>query len=141
MQRLNPDIAFELHKTEPVPELAMESQDVEEIFGNLLENAGKWAKSQVRVTISGTASESADGLADQRQMLLIAVEDDGPGMPDDQLAEAMKRGRRLDESKPGTGLGLSIIKEIAGEYKGTVVLSRAGLGGLCAALRLPVAVR
>ena len=141
MQRLNPDIAFELQMTEPVPELAMESQDVEEIFGNLLENAGKWAKSKVRIAISDTLPEVADDAADQRQMLLITVEDDGPGMLEDQLAEAMKRGRRLDESKPGTGLGLSIIKEIAGEYKGTVALSRAGLGGLCAALRLPVAVR
>ena len=142
MQRLNPDIAFALDKTEPVPELAMESQDVEEIFGNLLENAGKWAKGKVRIAISAAPSETATaGSGENRPMLLIEVEDDGPGMPEDQLSEAMKGGRRLDESKPGTGLGLSIIKEIAGEYKGSVSLSRSQLGGLCASVLLPVAIR
>ena len=142
MQRLNPDADFELALAEDVPDLAMEQPDVEEIFGNLLENAGKWATGKVRVKAeTPVAPASATGAREARAMLSISIEDDGPGMPDDQLAEAMKRGKRLDESKPGTGLGLSIIKEIAGEYKGSVVLGRSMLGGLCATVILPVAVR
>ena len=139
MQRLNPDTDFELRAENSVPNLAMEQHDVEEIFGNLLENAGKWATGKVRVTVSEMPNTPAT--KDARSMLTILVEDDGQGMPDDQLSEAMKRGRRLDESKPGTGLGLSIIKEIAGEYNGSVALNRSELGGLCATLSLPVAVR
>lgn len=139
MERLNPDVGFELVLPDKVPDLAMEQHDVEEIFGNLLENAGKWAKGKVRVVAD--APTSASPSSETRPMVSIKVEDDGPGMPDHQLSEAMKRGKRLDESKPGTGLGLSIIKEIAGEYKGGVTLSRSVLGGLCATLTLPVAVR
>lgn len=142
MERLNRDLTYELQMSAEVPDLAMEQHDVEELLGNVLENAGKWARDTVRVSV-----EKADGLgttsvAQQAQSWLeIGVEDDGPGMPDDQIAEAMKRGKRLDETKPGTGLGLSIIKEIAGEYKGTVTLDRSPLGGLRVRLRLPVAVR
>ncbi|MEX3008085.1 ATP-binding protein [Hoeflea sp. TYP-13] len=142
MERLNPDTEFELQLDDDVPDLAMEQHDVEEIFGNLLENAGKWASGKVRVRAEmPTEPASGTGAGEVRPLLSIYVEDDGPGMPDDHLAEAMKRGRRLDESKPGTGLGLSIIKEIAGEYKGSVSLGRSALGGLCATVTLPVAVR
>ncbi|MCP4315202.1 MAG: GHKL domain-containing protein [Hyphomicrobiales bacterium] len=142
MERLNPDTEFQLAVSDAVPNIAMEQHDVEEILGNLLENAGKWATGTVRVSVvQAVTTAPAAGTGDDRRMLSISVEDDGPGMPDDQLSEAMKRGRRLDESKPGTGLGLSIIKEIVGEYKGNVTLSRSDLGGLCATLILPVAVR
>ena len=78
---------------------------------------------------------------DSKPFMAIMVEDNGPGMHDDQLEEALKRGRRLDESKPGTGLGLSIIKEITEEYHGSVELKRSSLGGLCAIVNVPVAVR
>ncbi|MEM6461266.1 MAG: ATP-binding protein [Pseudomonadota bacterium] len=142
MERLNPATTYQLIMPDVVPFLAMEQHDVEEILGNLLENGSKWADGKVRVTVADQTSSSA--LATQGeagQTLTISVEDDGPGMPENQLAEAMKRGRRLDESKPGTGLGLSIIKEIVGEYNGKVSLSRSDLGGLCAILTLPVAVR
>jgi signal transduction histidine kinase len=67
----------------------------------------------------------------------IVIDDDGPGLDPDQIKEAMKRGRRLDESKPGTGLGLSIVSEIVSEYKGVLELSRAPSGGLRAELVLP----
>lgn len=146
MERLQPEIDFELVLPANPPELAMEQHDVEEILGNMLENASKWTANKVRVVVATTtASKSADGPGSDdtrlKPMLSVSVEDNGPGMPDDQLAEAVKRGRRMDESKPGTGLGLSIIKEIAEEYQGSVLLKRSVLGGLCATVILPVAVR
>ncbi|MNL66496.1 Virulence sensor histidine kinase PhoQ [compost metagenome] len=68
------------------------------------------------------------------------MDDDGTGLDPDQIALAMKRGKRLDESKPGTGLGLSIVSEIVREYQGTLTLSRRDEGGLRAELVLPAAV-
>ena len=67
----------------------------------------------------------------------MVVEDDGPGLEPGQLGEAMKRGRRFDESRPGAGLGLSIVSEIAGEYQGSFGLQRSEKGGLRATLLLP----
>ncbi|WP_419913251.1 ATP-binding protein [Hoeflea sp.] len=141
MERLNPDTEFELQLPGNPPNLAMEQHDVEEILGNMLENAGKWAAGKVRVRVEFDPSMPGHTEPDARATLAISVEDDGPGMDDDELAEAVKRGRRLDESKPGTGLGLSIIKEISEEYKGAVKLGRSELGGLSVTVRLPVAVR
>ncbi len=139
MRRLNPETEFDLALPEGTPKLAMEQHDVEEILGNLLENAAKWANGKVLITAE--APEKATSGSGQRPLMDILIDDDGPGMPEDQLEEALKRGKRLDESKPGTGLGLSIVSEIAGEYKGAFKLERSALGGLRARLSLPVAVR
>ena len=138
MERLNPDTSFDLQLPSDVPDLAMEQHDVEELFGNVLENAGKWTED--RISISAEVFP-ADPSEEGRRWVELHVDDNGPGMPEDQLTEAMKRGRRLDESKPGTGLGLSIIKEIAEEYRGSVRLNRSELGGLRVTLKLPIAVR
>jgi signal transduction histidine kinase len=67
---------------------------------------------------------------------VIAVEDDGPGLPPEQRAQALKRGQRLDETKPGSGLGLAIVRETAAMYNGEVRLEEASLGGLRASLTL-----
>jgi signal transduction histidine kinase len=67
---------------------------------------------------------------------LILIEDDGPGIPEDKAREAMKRGRRLDETKPGSGLGLAIVAELVNEYGGRLRLERSELGGLKAAVEL-----
>ena len=138
MQRLNPDTQFDLQLPPDIPDLAMEQHDVEELFGNVLENAGKWTR--VRISI-GAAARSGGTTEESRPWIELTVDDNGPGMPEDQRAETMKRGRRLDESKPGTGLGLSIIKEIAEAYRGTVKLEESPMGGLRVTLKLPVAVR
>ncbi len=138
MQRLHPEIDFETRLPADPPDLAMEQHDVEELLGNVLENAGKWSRGVIRVSVETELDAAAEGA---REWIWVVVEDDGPGMANDQLAEAMKRGKRLDESKPGTGLGLSIIKEISGEYRGTVKMDRSSLGGLRVVLQLPVAVR
>lgn len=108
-----------------------ERQDFEEMAGNLMDNACKWARAQVTVTMH--RAPSADG----RHWLLLRVEDDGPGIPETARAEALKRGRRLDESKAGSGLGLSIVTETAAMYGGSLDLGAAASGGLRAELRLP----
>ena len=111
-----------------------ERQDLEEMVGNLLDNACKWA--EARVSLS--AAPAAEGAG--RSFLGIVVEDDGPGLPAGERAEALKRGRRLDETKPGSGLGLSIVSETAAMYGGSVALEDAALGGLRVRLVLPAAV-
>ena len=103
-----------------------EKQDFEEMIGNLMENACKWASTEVTVTIT----ELSDALT-------IDVEDDGKGLSEEERAAAMKRGVRLDETKPGTGLGLSIVKELAELHKGQLELGVAASGGLRARLRFP----
>jgi len=109
-----------------------EAQDLEEMAGNLLDNACKWAKSRVLLTAHPLA-EPRRG----RAAFLITVEDDGPGVPEDGRKAALKRGGRLDESKPGSGLGLSIVTEIAELYGGDLQLVDSELGGLRAELTLP----
>jgi signal transduction histidine kinase len=105
-----------------------ERQDLEEILGNLMENACKWAAGRVRV--SGAAI--GDG------MVLVAVEDDGPGLTPDQATAALQRGRRLDERVPGSGLGLSIVSDVVEIYGGTLALTASEeLGGLAARVTLP----
>ncbi len=106
-------------------------EDILELLGNLLDNASKWARSSVRVTLTG----GPDGLS-------IQIEDDGPGIEDPELNELSARGVRLDESTPGHGLGLSIANEIVDHYGGEIRFSRsADLGGLRVTLRLPHAGR
>jgi signal transduction histidine kinase len=105
-----------------------EAQDLEEMAGNLIDNACKWAKSQVVVQC-----------VTEQNRLVLAVEDDGPGIAGEDMKDVMQRGRKLDESHAGHGQGLGIVKDIAGLYGGTVKLSRSPLGGLRAELDLPAA--
>jgi signal transduction histidine kinase len=122
------DARIELEFAEPDREVifAGEREDFEEIVGNLLENAMKWARTRARV-----------GLAEEAGIVLLTIEDDGPGIPEDKAREALARGKRLDESKPGTGLGLSIVNDLVREYGGELKLLRSDLGGLKAEVRLP----
>ena len=137
MRRLNPDKEFHL-SVSPGLALAMEQQDVEETVGNLLENAARFCKTGVWVSaVAGNLPQGNEGEAARRSWLAMAVEDDGPGLEPDQIKEALKRGRRLDESKPGAGLGLSIVREIATEYQGQLHLGRGEHGGLRVELLLP----
>jgi signal transduction histidine kinase len=109
-----------------------ERQDIEEMVGNLVDNACKWATS--RVTIDAVA-EPARQVGGPR--LRVVVEDDGPGMTASEREEALERGRRLDETKPGSGLGLAIVAELARLYGGSLLLGSAPGGGLRAELELP----
>ncbi len=137
MRKLNPDKTFQFNVFPKGLVLAMEAQDFEETMGNLLENASRFATSLVSVTLAA-APEGVTGSDPQRKNWIFAtVDDDGPGLQPEEIKEAMKRGRRLDESKPGTGLGLSIVNEIASEYQGSFALTRSPMGGLRAELVLP----
>ncbi len=106
-----------------------ERQDLQEILGNLIENACKWSTRRVRVV----AAPSGPG-----QMTLV-VEDDGPGLPEDQRDAVLKRGARLDETAPGSGLGLSIVDELVRAYGGRLTLASSPLGGLRVVAELPAA--
>lgn len=99
--------------------------DLEEMAGNLLDNAGKWAQSQVVVNLQNESGR-----------LCLVVHDDGPGLADDQLAEAVQRGRRFDERPGGQGLGLAIVQDLADIHGGKLQLGRSPLGGLRATLKL-----
>jgi signal transduction histidine kinase len=114
-----------------------ERQDLEEMLGNLLDNAAKWAHTKVLLTAIPTLPNGAAGTAN---WLEIRVDDDGPGLTPEQLAEPILRGRRLDETKPGSGLGHSIVADLAHTYGGKLELQRAEAGGLSARLTLPLAV-
>ncbi|MCJ7528651.1 MAG: ATP-binding protein [Methyloceanibacter sp.] len=107
-----------------------EKQDFEEMVGNLLDNACKWATSRVR-------AEARRGERPARFM--VVVDDDGPGLTEAERAKVGQRGQRLDESKPGSGLGLSIVADLAHLYKGSLALEPSPEGGLRARLELPVA--
>jgi signal transduction histidine kinase len=108
-----------------------ERQDLEEMLGNLLDNACKWGKSHV--TLTARTSSARNG----RPFLELAVDDDGPGIPEERRAAALQRGARLDESMPGSGLGLNIVQETSAMYGGVLQLEQSPLGGLRAALLLP----
>jgi signal transduction histidine kinase len=111
-----------------------ERQDLEEMLGNLLDNASKWARS--KVAFVAVAALREDG---EKHWLEIKVDDDGPGLTPEQLADPIARGRRLDETKPGSGLGHSIVADLACSYGGALDLARSDLGGLSARLTIPLA--
>ncbi|WP_421724219.1 ATP-binding protein [Bauldia sp.] len=112
-----------------------EKQDLEEILGNLVDNACKWARSSVTVTATYEAPDG-DGNGGS---LTLCIDDDGPGLTAAQRTEATRRGRRLDETKPGSGLGLSIVTDLVQLYDGTFRLEQAPSGGLRAEVSLPAA--
>lgn len=140
MRRLNPDKQFELASDQPGLILAMEQQDVEEVAGNLLENAARFADRLVNVHLTAIETETETDPG-KRLWIELAIEDDGPGLDAEQIEKALKRGTRLDESRPGTGLGLSIVREIVAEYHGKLTLARGEHGGLRACLLLPAVVK
>ena len=104
-----------------------EPTDFEEMLGNLLDNAGKWARSEVRVRARAEAG-----------MLSIRIEDDGPGLSREQIEQRLRRGQRFDESVEGSGLGLAISADIAETYGGALGLESSELGGLRVELQLPM---
>jgi len=104
-----------------------EKNDFEEIIGNIVENACKWANSKVMIIVSG-----------ENEKLNIIVKDDGLGLNDKEIKEILLRGVRLDEKVQGSGLGLDIVKELVDVYSGSLSLTRAKLGGLKVELSLPI---
>jgi signal transduction histidine kinase len=112
-----------------------EKQDLEEILGNLVDNACKWAKSEVAVTVAYARPVDEETVG----TLTLTIDDDGRGLTEAERVEATRRGRRLDETRPGSGLGLSIVTELVGLYGGRFRLDRSLAGGLRAEVDLPAA--
>jgi signal transduction histidine kinase len=110
-----------------------EKQDLEEMLGNLLDNACKWSRQKVHLTVAVDDARGSGG----RKTLRIRVEDDGPGVSPEQRVKIGKRGIRLDETKPGSGLGLSIVSDLAASYRGGMRLDASAHGGLMVELQLP----
>jgi signal transduction histidine kinase len=127
-------LSFGLDMPQPVWFLG-ERQDLEEMIGNMVDNAGKWAASAVKISIAPEVVRSESG----RSFFSVAIEDDGPGLAAEMRAAALARGRRLDETKPGSGLGLSIVADLASLYGGDLTLDVSQMGGLRADLSLPSA--
>jgi len=101
-------------------------EDLEEMLGNLLDNACKWAKSNVKIE-----STQEDGA------VVLIVDDDGPGLAPSMRDQVLQRGVRADEAAPGSGLGLAIVRDLALLYEGSITLNESPMGGLRARLRLP----
>jgi two-component system sensor histidine kinase PhoQ len=110
-----------------------ETGDLQELLGNLLENAFKWAKSRVLLTVA-----EGQKLTDRRPGLLITVEDDGPGIAEDRIAYVLQRGMRGDERVQGHGIGMSIVQDIIKSYRGQLHVTRSHeLGGAKFEVSLP----
>lgn len=128
VSRLYPDVRFDIAGKADC-DVAVERQDLDELLGNLIENAAKYGGGSVFVTVDADPAS---------QRCAVLVEDDGTGIPEAQRADIFGRGARLDTEKPGTGLGLAIVRDVAEIYGGAVVLGESeDLGGLLVTLKLP----
>ncbi|KAB2846228.1 MAG: HAMP domain-containing histidine kinase [Hyphomicrobiaceae bacterium] len=107
-------------------EVPVDPRDLEDLFGNLLDNARKWAKSEVRVLVARTADST-----------VVAVDDDGPGIPAERRSEVLAGGVRLTNTVPGTGIGLSIARDLAELHGGALELDACDRGGVRATVRIP----
>lgn len=133
MRKIHPQV--EIGWIEPAAGLAWfrgDEADLEEMAGNLLDNACKWSRGKVKVAL---VAERVDTVT----MLVLRIEDNGPGLTEEDAGKVLRRGVRLDEKTPGSGLGLDIVKELVDVYGGKLALKRAALGGLLAELSLPSA--
>ena len=131
VERLYGDTRFDLDGNRDA-DVALERQDLDELLGNLIENAAKYGGGSVFVSID---------VGDDPDCCEIWIEDDGRGIPEADRLLTFHRGTRLDTSKPGTGLGLAIVRDVAEIYGGTVSLGESeDLGGLLVSLRLPRAM-
>lgn len=131
MEKLNPKITIAMVRPDAsLPWFRGDEGDLEEMAGNLLDNACKWSKGQIGVSMIAERTSSGANL-------LIKIEDDGPGLTEEEAQKALRRGVRLDEKTPGSGLGLDIVKELVDVYGGSLQLKRSVLGGVLAELRLP----
>jgi signal transduction histidine kinase len=133
MRKIHPDITIAFQRPDAsLPWFRGDESDLEEMAGNLLDNACKWSKGKVGVRLSAERGETGT-------TLLLRIDDDGPGLSEEEAEKVLRRGVRLDEKTPGSGLGLDIVKELVDVYGGTLNLRKSALGGVMAELRLPTA--
>jgi two-component system, OmpR family, sensor histidine kinase PhoQ len=124
------DFSFEL-AVPPHVHFVGDRGDLLEMLGNVLDNACKWCRSRIRFAVR------LDSHARARVRLMLLIEDDGPGIADEDRARVLERGVRVDEKTPGHGIGLTMVRDTVELYGGTLTLARSDLGGLCVDLRLP----
>jgi signal transduction histidine kinase len=117
-------IAWRLSASGPI-EVALLADDLLELLGNLLENAAKWAESEVEIRVTSGACVE------------VQIDDDGPGVPVEQRARLGERGLRLDERREGNGLGLAIVRDVIDAYGGRILFAAASRGGLSVQIQLP----
>lgn len=123
------EISWSLAVTPGSLAVPIDHQDLEDLLGNLLDNARKWANRRIEIRV-----QSKGGLVE------IGVEDDGPGIPAERVAEVVARGTRLDRTVPGTGVGLAIVHDLVALHGGNLELGRSPAGGLRATVSLPLAI-
>ncbi|SEP76586.1 Signal transduction histidine kinase [Devosia sp. YR412] len=133
MRKIHPEVTVAFQRPDAsLPWFRGDEADLEEMAGNLLDNACKWSKGQVGVRLDAERSDTGT-------LLLIRIDDNGLGLSDSDAEKVLRRGVRLDEKTPGSGLGLDIVKELVDVYGGSLRLKRSALGGLLVELRLPTA--
>jgi len=132
LERVHAERGIALQCMPMAPDLAFagEVQDLQEMLGNLLDNACKWARHEVHLSAASLGSGPGSRLR-------VVIDDDGPGIEAHRRESVMARGARLDESVPGSGLGLAIVNELVGLYGGSVRLQTAPTGGLRVEVELP----
>jgi len=126
-EKITPDMDIAFQEPEATVLFAGEKEDLEEVIGNLVENACRYGGDTVRIAIDHINNDSFG----------IVIEDNGPGIAKHKRTEALRRGARIDEAMPGSGLGLSIVVETIRSYGGTLHLDDAEIGGLRVAVILP----
>jgi signal transduction histidine kinase len=127
LQRIYADRRLEIEvDVSPLHFVRGQREDLEEMLGNLLDNACKWSQSRIKI----------QSLQETDSVVLL-VDDDGPGLPPSLRDVVLQRGVRADEAAPGSGLGLAIVRDLAELYQGSISLNDSPLGGLRATLRLP----
>lgn len=133
MRKIHPDVTLTFRQPDvSLPWFRGDEADLEEMAGNLLDNACKWSRGQVEVSLKAEPGPKGT-------QLLVCIDDNGPGLSESDAEKVLRRGVRLDEKTPGTGLGLDIVKELVDVYGGSLDLKRSQLGGLLVELRLPTA--
>lgn len=129
-KKINKDLNFDIKEDSRDLLVVGNEEDLEEVFGNLIENAAKWAKKNISITLK----------KENESNIRIILDDDGPGLPKKKMNEVFVRGLRLDEQMPGTGLGLNIVKDIVENYSGVVWLDKSNMGGLRVVIILPLSI-
>ncbi|CAN0408900.1 unnamed protein product [Ectocarpus sp. 12 AP-2014] len=131
LARLAQRRGIELHQSwQGKVQVHMDGQDIQELVGNVMDNALRWAQSDVHLRVQVKA-----------QWLTLTVSDDGPGMSEAECQQAVQRGKRLDEQRSGSGLGLAIVTDLVSLYNGHMHLARANAGGLDVVVELPIVAR
>ncbi|MDH4124990.1 MAG: ATP-binding protein [Gammaproteobacteria bacterium] len=119
-------------EVDPRARLRGDVGDLHELAGNLIDNACKWCKSGVRVSVAAVSAEDSRAAG-----MVLRVEDDGPGVSSDDAGVLLQRGTRLDESTPGHGIGLAIVRDIVLSYGGDITIGRSPLGGAEITVTIP----